>query len=110
MNEWSHCKSSAAKWQGLPEDYLQFHSFLDQSKNHFADLRHRSLLHNTFGIHLAEQVFGITMTNSSGKEVAIRNILEQHIIEDLGRIPSVQDFLVHMTFAKWMAGLRSHGK
>ena len=34
----------------------------------------------------------------------MRDIAEQHVIQDLGFIPSVQQYLDHMTFADWMGG------
>lgn len=108
MNEIYHAKANVAKWGGREADYLPIHEFLDQSKDHHADLRHRSLLHNTFGIKLAEQMFGIAITNSAGKAIPVRLICEDHILQDLGRIPSVTDYLKHMTFAKWMGGLKNY--
>lgn len=99
-----HANSSAAQWGGVPEDYQAIHDFIDSSKAHVADIRHRALLHNSFGCFLAEQVFGILITNSAGKKVSVRDIAERHIIEDLGRIPSVQDYLQHMTIQVWMSG------
>lgn len=110
MNEFFHAQASAAKYGGKPEDYLAVHSFLDQSKEHHGDLRHRALLHNTFGIKLAEQVFGITIANSDGKQIPVRNLLEEHILQDLGRLPSVSDWLNTMPLLPWMGGLKSYNR
>jgi hypothetical protein len=57
-----HAVSSARRFGGTPEDYLAVHQFFDQTKAHLADCRHRLVLHNSFGIFLAEQLFGVTMT------------------------------------------------
>jgi hypothetical protein len=37
---------------------------------------------------MAETIFGPTITLSSGRIIPMRWIGEQHVIEDLGRIPS----------------------
>ena len=99
-----HSNASAVKWGGKPEEYLHIHNFIDSSKAHFADMRHRALLHSSFGIYLCEQVFGITFVNSAGKVVSVRDVAEAHVIEDLGKIPSVQDYLQHMTLEPLMSG------
>jgi hypothetical protein len=42
------------------------------------------------GIFLAEKLFGIAIVNSDGKQVPVRYVGEQHVREDLGRIPTAQ--------------------
>lgn len=56
-------------------------------------MRHRIILHNSFGIYLAEQLFGVILVNSDGKTVSVRDIGEDHVLEDLGTIPTLQDML-----------------
>jgi hypothetical protein len=93
------------------------HDFIDSSKAHFADVRHRALLHSSFGIFLVEQIFGDRtvndkgeivkhpyITNSQGIKVQVRDIAEQHVLDDLGKIPSVGDYLQHMELQTWMGG------
>ena len=104
-----HARNSARRWGGTPEDYQAVHDFIDSSKAHVPDMRHRVLLHSSFGCYLTEQVFGTLLTNSVGKQVSIRDIVEQHILEDLGFIPTVQDYLQHMTIAPWMSGTKRGG-
>jgi len=48
---------------------------------------------NAEGIFLAERIFGVAIINSGGKRVPVRYVGEQHVKEDLGRIPTVQDWL-----------------
>src|SRR6266850_1984098 len=86
-----HAKNSARKFGGVAEDYLPIHKWLDESKAMLADFRHRALRHHAEGIFLAEQIFGVTIRNSKGRDVPVRYIGEQHVREDLGRIPSFQD-------------------
>lgn len=104
MKPFLHGLASANKFGGCPEDYQKIHDFIDSSKAHLADMRHRALLHSSFGIYLCEQVFGVNIKNSAGKLVSVRDVAEEHIIEDLGTIPSVQDWLSNMTLQPWMGG------
>lgn len=56
------------------------------------------------GIFMCEKIFGMTITNSAGKKVMVRYIGEQHVKEDLGRIPSVADWLRQIQPERWMGG------
>lgn len=104
MKPYLHAKSSAQRFGGKPEEYLPIHEFMDSSKAHFADHRHRALFHSSFGCFIVEKVFGVIATNSEGKEYSPRDVAEQHIFEDLGKIPSVGDYLNCMTLEPWMGG------
>lgn len=99
-----HAESSARKFGGKAEDYLQLHRWFDLSKAWFPDFRPRALLHHTAGIFLAETVFGVSLLNSDGKAVPVRYLGEQHVREDLGRIPTLQDWLLNLRPAPWMFG------
>jgi hypothetical protein len=102
---WIHAKSSARKWGGKPEDYLPIHDFFDSSKGTIADSRHRALTHNSWFLSIVlEKVFGTNIINSDGREVSVRDIGEQHILEDFGGrfIPSAQDYLQEIEFKPWM--------
>ena len=101
-----HAQSSARKFGGIPEDYLAIHRWFDESKAYFPDFRHRALRHHSEGIFLAERIFGVTVRNSDGAEVAVRYLGEQHVKEDLGRIPTVQDWLTRIRPESWMYGRR----
>lgn len=99
-----HAESSAKKWGGTPDCYLKLHDWMDQSKAHFPTNAHRCILHSSFGIFLGEQVFGHTITNSEGKKVSVRDIFEQHVLEDLNCIPTVSDYLMNLEYQPWMNG------
>jgi hypothetical protein len=107
-NSYFHAKSSARRWGGAPEDYLKIHELIDGSKRAFGDVRHRALMHNTWGVWMCQEVFGpvIEVQKESGgvKEVAVREVAEQHILEDLGYIPTVGDWLDLMPIQVWMGG------
>jgi len=122
-----HAKSSARKFGGIPEDYYAIHNWFDATKSAFAKVQHRAVLHNTFGIFLAEELFGVQEENrqlrarlaalgeslptprpttitreSDGVQVAIRLVAEQHVKEDCGFIPTLQDWLEEVPMEDWM--------
>jgi hypothetical protein len=98
-----HALSSAKKFGGVPEDYIDVHNWFDQTKSHLPDLRHRAILHSSFGIFLCEQVFGSTIKRKSdGKTIPLRPIGEQHVVEDLGHIPTIQDWVGDLPLKDWM--------
>ena len=80
-NPLTHAERSAKKWGGTPELYLPIHRWFDATKAVIPDNRHRMLLHNSFGILLAEQVFGPAITNSENRRVFVRDIGVQHVTE-----------------------------
>lgn len=41
---------------------------------------------------MLEAIFGVTIRNSDDREIPVRLIGEQHVVEDLGRIPSFADW------------------
>lgn len=104
MKPYRHARNSVKKWGGVVEDYLKIHDFIDSSKAHLADMRHRAILHSSFGIYLVEQVFGTSFKNSNGTVVQTRDVAEDHVLEDLGTIPTVADWLRGMPVAEWMGG------
>lgn len=98
-----HAQRSAARFGGSEQDYQAIHDWFDASKAHMPDLRHRALRHHSEGIFLCEAVFGVSIVNSDGKRIAVRQIAEQHVVDDLGWIPSVKDWLQHVEIQPWMA-------
>ncbi len=102
---WIHALSSAKRHGGKPEDYLPIHNFMDSSKAAIPDNRHRALTHNSWFIGtILEKVFGVTIDNSDGRKISVRDIGEEHVLEDYGNkyIPTAQDFLQEMEFKDWM--------
>lgn len=100
-----HALSSQKRWGGTPEDYLPVHNLMDKSKGTIADSRHRALTHNAWFIsEILEKVFGVNITNSVGRLVSVRDIGEQHVLEDYNHrfIPSAQDFLEGIPMQEWM--------
>lgn len=87
------------------EDYIALHAKMDCSKSYFPDNRHRVLTHTMFWIQeVMIPIYGHTMINSSGKIVSVKDICEQHILEDYRQkfIPTPQDFIQEMEMKSWM--------
>ncbi len=93
MTPWKHAESSAKKWAGKPDDYVALHEWFDQTKMLTGDWTHRALRHHAFGVQEAIGVFGHTITNSLGQQIPTKALAEQHVMEDCGFIPTVQDWL-----------------
>lgn len=121
-NPYHHAVSSSKKWGGVPEDYQEIHDWFDESKMMMADFRHRALRHHAEGIFMCERIFGhaIRISGSrplrwfeklaqafgfkikTGRMIPVRWIGEQHVKEDCGFIPSMQDWFQHIKPQKWM--------
>jgi hypothetical protein len=102
-----HAQSSARKFGGRPEDYLDIHNMMDSSKAIIADNRHRIFTHNAWFIStIIERIFGVAIQNSDGKQIATRDIAEQHVLEDFGGkfIPTGQDYVQELQLKNWMNG------
>jgi len=104
-NAWIHSKSSARRFGGEPNDYLTIHEKMDCSKAYFSSNAHRALTHHMFWVmEVMVPLFGYTIKNSEGKDVSVKDICEQHILEDFGMkyIPTAQDYLENLDFQDWM--------
>jgi len=100
-----HSKSSAKRFGGVPEDYLDIHEFMDSTKACFPNNAHRLITHNSwFVVNVLPKVFGHERTNSEGKNYSVKDVGEYHILEDFKMrfIPSVQDYLEHLDVQDWM--------
>ena len=104
MKPYIHAKISAKKFGGKAEDYLDIHDFIDHTKELLPDMRHRALLHSAFGCFMVERIYSHVRVNSDGREYSPRDVAEAHVIEDLGFIPTVEDYLKNMTLQPWMSG------
>ncbi len=84
---------------------MHLHAKMDCSKGYFPDNRHRVLTHTMFWIQeVMLPIYGHTMTNSDGKIVSVKDVCEQHILEDYRHkfIPTPQDFIQEMELKAWM--------
>jgi hypothetical protein len=70
------------------EEHYPIHSFLDSSKSYFSDARHRALFHQEEGFKIIRALF-----KNLFSERDIEIIVKQHIEEDLGRVPALNDWI-----------------
>ena len=96
MHPLHHAQSSAKKHGGIPADYQYIHDWFDETKQFFGDARHRALRHHTAGIFWCEREFGTFITNSDGKDIPVRVLAEQHVMEDMGFLPTPDWWLSQM--------------
>lgn len=106
MNTHYHAVTAAKRHGGKPQDYYEIYDFIDSSKQALGDVRHRAILHSTFGIYITERVFGHTIINSEGKQIPVRILAEEHVMDDLGFIPTVEHWLGSLPIESWMSGTR----
>lgn len=97
-----HAKVSVHKFGGKVEDYIQLHNWMDSTKAHLPDMRHRMILHNAWVIFTGEQIFGTYFKNSDDKDISVRDVLEQHVLDDLGHIPTLEQCLRDLPAEPWM--------
>ena len=94
MTPYKHAESTAAKYGGDPLDYVEIHNWFDETKAWVGHSKHRMFRHHSEGIFECEKRFGMTITNSDGKDVYVRYIGEQHVKEDCnGHIPSAKEWI-----------------
>jgi hypothetical protein len=85
-----HARSSAKQFGGVEADYYGLHTFFDQTKACLPTNLHRLVLHNDFGIEVAEQIYGPEFRRpSDGEWIPTSKIGRQHVIEDFGFIPTL---------------------
>lgn len=91
-----HARSSARKFGGKWENYIELHAFLDSSKLHYAKATHRALLHHQFGKKLALDIFVPKLVKEMRTEnytsvlEFCRDVIDQHFSEDFTKfLPSV---------------------
>jgi len=97
MHPYHHALSSAKKFGGVPADYIEIHQWFDETKSLMGDARHRALRHHTAGIFWCEDKFGVLVTRADGKDVPVRLVAEQHVMEDMGFLPTPEWWLSKMT-------------
>lgn len=108
-----HAQASARHFKaGTPEDYLPIHEWIDKYKSTMGDIRHRAMRHHAQGPWDAQEVFGVYIEvwseqKQQNVKIMVRDIAENHIVEDLGWIPSPSDWLECMNCLVWMGGKRN---
>lgn len=109
MNPITHSESSMEKFGGKTEEdfekFLKIHEKLDCSKHYYPNSKHRALTHTMFFVHeVIMVIFGSYIILSDNTKVSVKDICEQHILEDYAMkfIPTPSDFLDNLPVAPWM--------
>ena len=90
-----HAKSSAKKFGGTWEEYIDIHNWFDHTKSWYGHSNHRIWRHHSEGVFEMEKVFGMSFVNSEGKTVYTRYVGEQHVREDCyNHLPSAKEWLM----------------
>ncbi len=92
MKPLQHAQISQKTYGGCWKDYVEVHNFLDSSKASCAHFKHRFLLHHKEGIELGVRIFGANLINGENRAIQTRQLLTEHLIEDLGSVVSVEDW------------------
>lgn len=96
-----HCVSSAKAFGGVAEDYAKLHAWMDRSRAGTDKLLHRMLAHHTQGIADGVALFGDTWEISTGARIPTSLILNRHVREDLGFMPTLEHYLELLHCPRW---------
>lgn len=98
----SHARSSVKKFGGTVELYLPIHTWMDASRAFIGDFRHRYLRHHSGSIADAKRIFGDVLRVSDTTCVSVGAVVREHILEDLGTVPSPTDWFKCINIEPWM--------
>lgn len=100
-----HAMSSAKKHGGHWTSYIHVHDWFDETKAWVPDIRHRAFRHHAEGIFECEKLFGtalkVSLSGGAIKDVPVRLLGEQHVMEDCGWIPNAKDYVKGMKLEPW---------
>lgn len=97
-----HCLASIKEWGGDVDDYLKIHAWFQEGRNLVFGHRYRALRHHAEGIFQCETIFGISLRLSTGRIIPTRWVAEQHVRNELGRIPTFADWAEAIQSEPWM--------
>jgi hypothetical protein len=92
MTPYMHAVSSVKKFGGVPDNYIEIHEWFDCTKQYTGDYTHRAMRHHAAGIQWCIEKFGHAIRVKT-KLVPVKLIAEQHVMEDCGFIPTIQDWM-----------------
>lgn len=112
MTYLEHAQLSVDRYGGKVEDYIKLHKLMDSSKLYFASWQHRLFSHNLWFVNVLVELVGDSITNSDGKQILVRDILIDHLKEDLDNFtPDLKDWLRQIRFAvtsNWVNNPQKH--
>jgi hypothetical protein len=106
-------KGLAARWGGVPDDYLELIGFFDKPCEFAPDNPDAAALitHNSFGIFLAEELLGTTITLTETGDslrfpqiISTRSAAEDLVYARVGSIPPAGNLAAPTRLKLWMCG------
>ena len=103
----------AARWGGIPGDYLALIAFFDKPCEFAPDNPDAAALitHNSFGIFLAEELLGTAVTLTETEDspqlpqiISTRSAAEDLVYARIGSIPPAGNLAAHTRLRFWMCG------
>lgn len=102
LTPFDHALKSADLFGAEPEIFMPIHQWLDESQYFFPDYRHQYFRHHTLGIVTCTKVFGTFLALPNGTKVPVAEIAKQHIQDDLGFIPTPDQWGENIRPQPWM--------
>jgi hypothetical protein len=102
MHPYDHARSSARRFGGQWQDYYPCHAWFDATKAVQCRFTHRALRHHIEGVGEAVLIFGPSVVNSDGVEVATKLLGMQHLEEDCAHPPYAAVWLIDFDMPNWM--------
>jgi len=102
MKPLQHARITAHRYGGGWQDWIAIHDRIDRSKMIFPSMQHRMLLHSDFGEWLAVRIHGEAIRSKSGPAISTRNLFRDHLVEDLGRVVTLAEWLRESDADYWM--------
>ncbi len=107
----------AARWGGVPEDYQALLAFFDMPRAFAPEQAEAAdlITHNSFGIFLAEELLGTTLSLSavgaspSPSYISTRSAAEDLVYARLGFIPAAGNLAARTRLKRWMCGSKVVG-
>ena len=101
----------AARWGGVPEDYQPLIAFFDTPRAFAPEQAETAdlITHNSFGIFLAEELLGTTLSltangASPSSLISTRSAAEDLVYARLGFIPAAGNLAARTRLKRWMCG------
>ncbi|MGE0282671.1 MAG: hypothetical protein AB7P20_18955 [Rhizobiaceae bacterium] len=102
MHPYDHSRSSAKLHGGTWQDYLALHSWFDATKSILCRFTHRALRHHIEGVAEAVSIFGPSIINRDGVQVATAQLGLQHLEEDCTHPPVAMVWLIDFDTPDWL--------
>lgn len=93
---------SITKYGGQPQDFASIHAWFDEPSSWIDNYAFHAVRHHAQGIFVLEKKLGPILTLSNQRQIPVRVVAEQHLLNDFGFIPSAKDWSDLLQPATWM--------